>query len=79
LRETCYRSGFSAPPPHDSTAVAVTDREMIDGMLAIGKAEGVSAAPEGGAAYAALQCLVHGGTIDSPVTAAPSCVARVTL
>ena len=34
------------------TAVAVADRDMVDGMLAIGKHEGISAAPEGGAALA---------------------------
>jgi threonine synthase len=40
------------------TALAVTDRSMVDGMLAIGKLEGVSAAPEGGAALVAIQRLV---------------------
>ena len=35
------------------TALAVTDRAMVDGMLAIGRHDGVSAAPEGGAALAA--------------------------
>src|SRR5437762_12866624 len=33
------------------TALAVTDRSMVDGMLASGKHAGVSAAPEGGAAF----------------------------
>jgi threonine synthase len=47
------------------TAVAVPDRSMIDGMLAIGKHEGVSAAPEGGAAFIAIQQLVAAGTIRS--------------
>ena len=37
------------------TALAVSDTAMVDGMLAIGAAEGVSAAPEGGAALAAMQ------------------------
>ena len=37
------------------TALAVSDRSMVDGMLAIGKHEGVSAAPEGGAALVAIQ------------------------
>jgi threonine synthase len=50
------------------TAVAVSDREMINGMLAIGKAEGVSAAPEGGAAYAAVQRLVESRTIKRDET-----------
>jgi len=40
------------------TAIAVSDRAMIDGMLEMGRAEGVSAAPEGGAALAALKRLV---------------------
>ncbi len=45
------------------TALAVTDRSMVEGMLAIGKHAGVSAAPEGGAAFAAIQRLVADGLI----------------
>jgi len=45
------------------TAVAVSDESMVDGMLAIGAAEGISAAPEGGATYAALSQLVGRGLI----------------
>jgi len=45
------------------TAVAVADREMVDGMLEIGKREGVSAAPEGGAALVAIRRLVASGSI----------------
>jgi threonine synthase len=45
------------------TALAVTDRSMVDGMLAIGKHAGVSAAPEGGAAFVAVQRLVENGSI----------------
>ncbi|MBI3403466.1 MAG: threonine synthase [Acidobacteria bacterium] len=45
------------------TALAVTDRSMVDGMLAIGKHEGVSAAPEGGAALVAIQRLVADGVM----------------
>ena len=45
------------------TALAVSDRSMVDGMLAIGKHEGVSAAPEGGAALAAIERLVADGSI----------------
>jgi threonine synthase len=45
------------------TALAVTDRSMVDGMLAIGKHAGVSAAPEGGAAFVAVQKLVADGSI----------------
>jgi len=45
------------------TAVAVSDRAMVDGMLAIGKQAGVSAAPEGGAALVAIQRLAAAGSI----------------
>jgi threonine synthase len=45
------------------TAVSVTDAAMIDGMLSIGKCSGISAAPEGGAALAAVRQLVHAGAI----------------
>ena len=45
------------------TALAVSDQAMVDGMLAIGRHAGVSAAPEGGAALAAIQRLVADGTI----------------
>jgi threonine synthase len=45
------------------TAVAVSDRAMVAGMLAIGRAEGISAAPEGGATLAALERLIGDGTI----------------
>lgn len=45
------------------TAVAVSDRQMADDMLAIGSLEGVSAAPEGGAALAAIRRLVAEGRI----------------
>jgi threonine synthase len=45
------------------TALAVTDREMVAGMLAIGKHAGVSAAPEGGAALVAIQRLAASGAI----------------
>ena len=45
------------------TALAVPDRAMVDGMLRIGRTEGVSAAPEGGAALAAIERLVADGSI----------------
>src|SRR3954452_19288351 len=45
------------------TALAVTDRAMVQGMLTIGKHAGVSAAPEGGAAFVAIQRLVADGSI----------------
>ena len=45
------------------TAVAVSDKSMVDGMVTIGSTEGVSAAPEGGAALAALELLLARGVI----------------
>ena len=47
------------------TALAVSDRSMVDGMLAVGKYEGVSAAPEGGAAFVAISRLVAEGAIKT--------------
>ena len=45
------------------TALSVSDQSMVDGMLAIGKHAGVSAAPEGGAALVAIERLVADGSI----------------
>ena len=45
------------------TAVAVADAEMVAGMRELGALEGISAAPEGGAALHALPVLVERGTI----------------
>jgi threonine synthase len=45
------------------TALAVPDAGMVGGMLAIGKHEGVSASPEGGAALVAIQQLVARGAM----------------
>ena len=45
------------------TALSVPDSEMVDGMITIGSTEGVSAAPEGGAALAALERLLAACTI----------------
>jgi threonine synthase len=45
------------------TALTVPDSAMVDGMLEIGSCEGVSAAPEGGAALAAIRRLVADGSI----------------
>jgi len=45
------------------TAVAVPDADMVAGMLAIGKHQGVSAAPEGGAALVAIERLARKGAI----------------
>ena len=50
------------------TAIAVSDESMVEGMLAIGKHEGISAAPEGGAALVAIQRLVADGTIKAEET-----------
>jgi threonine synthase len=47
------------------TAIAVSDAAMIDGMLELGSTEGISAAPEGGAALAAIRALVADGSIRS--------------
>ena len=45
------------------TAVAVSDADMIGAMREIGAAEGISAAPEGGATLVALRTLLARGTI----------------
>jgi threonine synthase len=45
------------------TAVAITDEQMVLDMLVIGKQEGVSAAPEGGAALSAIRRLAAEGQI----------------
>jgi threonine synthase len=45
------------------TAITVSDASMVEGMLAIGASEGISAAPEGGATLAALSQLVERGVI----------------
>ena len=50
------------------TAVAVSDAQMVDDMIAIGSLEGVSAAPEGGAALSAIRKLVADGTIKKHET-----------
>jgi threonine synthase len=43
------------------TALAVSDGDMITGMLELGSREGISAAPEGGAALHALKMLLKQG------------------
>ncbi len=50
------------------TALAVSDQAMVDGMLRMGRTEGVSAAPEGGAALAAIERLVEDGQIRATDT-----------
>ena len=47
------------------TAIAVSDDSMVDGMRRLGRLEGISAAPEGGAALAALDALVAAGQIGT--------------
>jgi threonine synthase len=47
------------------TALAVADRDMVAGMLSIGRHAGVSAAPEGGAALIAIQRLAASGRIKA--------------
>ena len=54
---------LSAVRDSRGTALAVSDAAMIDGMLELGSTEGISAAPEGGAALAAIQQLVADGSI----------------
>ncbi|MFN8059418.1 MAG: threonine synthase [Vicinamibacterales bacterium] len=46
------------------TAIAVDDASMVKGMLDIGRLEGVSAAPEGGAALEAIRVLQSRGDIQ---------------
>ena len=43
------------------TAMAVSDRDMVTGMRDLGRLEGISAAPEGGAALHALRVLLADG------------------
>jgi len=52
----------------NGTALSVSDQLMIEGMLEIGRTEGISAAPEGGAAVAAVRRLVQEGTIRQSET-----------
>ena len=47
----------------DGTALAVGDQEMVDGMREMGRLEGISAAPEGGATLCALRTLLERGVI----------------
>lgn len=47
------------------TALAVSDRTMAEDMVTIGRTEGISAAPEGGAALAAVRTLQASGQIKS--------------
>src|SRR6185312_16709545 len=50
------------------TAIAVSDADMVADMRALGSKEGISAAPEGGAALSALRRLMARGVIASSET-----------
>ena len=50
------------------TAVAVEDEAMVEAMIAIGSHEGISAAPEGGAALVAIRRLAEEGRIGAADT-----------
>ena len=49
-------------------ALAVTDAEMIRGMRDLGSREGISAAPEGGAALHAVRTMVRDGRMKATDT-----------
>jgi threonine synthase len=50
------------------TAIAVSDEDMVNDMLLMGRHEGVSAAPEGAAALGAVRKLVASGSIKKHET-----------
>jgi threonine synthase len=50
------------------TAIAVSDADMVADMKALGALEGISAAPEGGAALTALKVLLKRGAIEPDET-----------
>ena len=50
------------------TAVAVSDKDMVTDMRELGAKEGISAAPEGGAALSALKVLLNRGDINAADT-----------
>jgi threonine synthase len=50
------------------TAITATDTQMVDAMRALGRTEGISAAPEGGAALHALDALLDTGRIKATDT-----------
>jgi threonine synthase len=50
------------------TALAVSDADMVQGMRALGTREGISAAPEGGAALHAVRVLKDSGQIKADDT-----------
>lgn len=52
----------------NGTAVSVSDAQMVEDMLLMGREEGVSAAPEGAASLSAVRKLVANGTIKKHET-----------
>jgi threonine synthase len=50
------------------TALSITDADMVDGMKQMGSREGISAAPEGGAAFHAVRILLNEGRIKPSET-----------
>ena len=50
------------------TAIAVSDRDMVHDMRELGSKEGISAAPEGGAALHALRVLLRQGLVKASDT-----------
>ena len=50
------------------TALAVSDEDMVRDMRVLGSQEGISAAPEGGAALHALRMLIRDGRVQSTDT-----------
>ena len=53
------------------TALAVTDQQMVEDMILIGRLEGISAAPEGAAALSAARVLLASGRIQPHETRGP--------
>ncbi len=62
-RRSAISSSCARVRESDGAAVAVGDAEMVAGMRDLGRLEGISAAPEGGAALHALRVLISEGRI----------------
>jgi threonine synthase len=54
---------LSAIRESGGTALTVSDAEMVQGMRDLGSREGISAAPEGGAALHAVRALLKAGSM----------------
>ncbi len=52
----------------DGRAIAVSDEEIVEGVRDIARAEGIFAAPEGGATFAALRNLLEAGNVSPKET-----------